>query len=403
MDKKRHGRQGFTLLEVMIVVLILSTVVVLFYQVTMQTMDASDYAAAFSDMTLGAQKAGNSIKEDLTTSKEVFQNNTRGTEYYACLQFPAEFPPLTSSLMPTIDANGAFTADTSTAAKTGNCLVFIKTEPVYTVDTRYGPTMDDDRDPAKETEPDADDVRTVRIDVYRIVVYYLTRLRGADIGDHPHGLSLIRCESPRFLDKGQIEALLGRDPLPTPTGADQATRDATLPDLKSEFIKHAMLANDEEDDEHEDVGGKNNEDPEDPFEYCWDTSAAADSAFFQLRLGAGGEYEIAPTATNLTIVMENAKHVIPNLAGKHASVLWNTWQWDGVSRKMLPQLRSPVTVPKYGWSDITGDWFPNGFEVQVIGQSGSRQVLVRLVLGKETNLHRIAAYDATTIIATRDF
>ena len=52
---------------------------------------------------------------------------------------------------------------------------------------------------------------------------------------------------------------------------------------------------------------------------------------------------------------------------------------------------------------MSGDGFPNGFEVQVVGQSGARQALVRIVLAKETSDRRMAAYESTTIISTREF
>ncbi|NOZ20630.1 MAG: prepilin-type N-terminal cleavage/methylation domain-containing protein [Planctomycetes bacterium] len=427
---KRYGR-GFTLVEVMIVAVIAWVVAYLFYQLVMQTTYATRYALAFNQMATSCQKAANQLKEDLSTAKEVFglrfepgtdppvasdtyAPNIRASEYRIELELSPTALPLGeeiqpregTGLLPVLDPNGMFGPDDATVRRTGNCLLFTRTEAAFSARTRYGPVVVGD--------PEAN-TRLIMIDVFRLVYYYLTRVPGADVGGVEDGLSLVRWESIRFVDKGQLDALAERDPLPIPgdhpwdendpkTGPpDQTEIDATLPVMQSEFIRQLV----------EDEG----------INYCWDTTQDASSAFYELTQDAvSGDYVIDSSpvsafdasSTNLNIPMNKFEHVILNLASKHATVSWNTPGNEfiaGMGNQFKVnygnyfRFQSPVLVPRFGYPDVSlsGPGFPHGFEVQVIGPSGARQVLVRLVLAKETWQKRIAAHETVTIVSTRDF
>ncbi|MEW6354804.1 MAG: prepilin-type N-terminal cleavage/methylation domain-containing protein [Planctomycetota bacterium] len=419
MRPKAVTNAGFSLLEVMMVVVIMVIVCALFYEVTMYTADATQYALAFNQMASSCQKASNQLKEDLATAKEVlglrfepgtdppvasdtYAPNIRVAEYRRELTLPADAPPIGvelvaregTGILPVLDPNGAFGPDDATTQRTGNCLMFIKTDPAFSARARYGP--EDQFDPEINT-------RLIMIDVYRIVYYYLTVMQGGNVGGMEDSLSLIRWESIRFVDKEQLESLAERDPLPTPEGATQAEKDATLPVMQSDFIRQLV----------EDAG----------INYCWDTTQNADTAFYELVQDAGsGDYMVASapisafevSSSDLNIPMSKYEHVVLNLEAKQATISWNTQSnlfiaGMGVAfrenyKQWFP-FKSPVMVPRFGYPDISlaGRGFPHGLEVQVIGPSGARQVLVRLVLVKETMRHRTAAHETVTIVATRDF
>lgn len=374
--------EGFTLLEMTIVVVMVVIMCGLLYQVTLRTMEASEYATAFNHLAISAQRVSNEMMEDLVTAKELFEDRTsidtgrnRGVEYYNALDLSAK-PPIDSTKLPVIEPNEVFSADTAALQKTGNCLMFIRTEPAYTVQVAY-----------KQDLISGDFLmREVSIDLYRIVIYYLTKERG-EIAGIPHLLDMVRWESIRFADKAQVEAVAIRDPTP----ADNVR-------MQSNLIEHLVSL-----PVHERVS------------YCWDASKLIDSAIFEfVSESVSGEtvYKIAdnPEAMPVTIspppvpagYVDVSKYrpyeLLFDSAQRKVSVSWNTSTFATGST-----FKSSVAVPKFGLNNLTGDWFPNGFEVQAVGQSGSRQILTRIVLAKETSFRHVAAHDATTIISTRDF
>jgi hypothetical protein len=59
-------------------------------------------------------------------------------------------------------------------------------------------------------------------------------------------------------------------------------------------------------------------------------------------------------------------------------------------------------VPQFATVIAGGDGFPHGFEVQIVGPSGAREVLLKLVLAK-SGAQRIVARDLKAVLTTRDY
>ena len=59
-------------------------------------------------------------------------------------------------------------------------------------------------------------------------------------------------------------------------------------------------------------------------------------------------------------------------------------------------------VASYGLVDATGDGFPHGFEVQVVGPSSARQTLLHLVVTSTNRRIQYAWSDVQIVIDTRD-
>jgi hypothetical protein len=62
-------------------------------------------------------------------------------------------------------------------------------------------------------------------------------------------------------------------------------------------------------------------------------------------------------------------------------------------------------VPKFAVGSASGAGFPHGMEVQIIGPTGSRQVMVRLVLAYFVGVANEALYsnEVYTIVALREY
>ena len=105
MNMRKTETRGFTLLEMMIVVVLIVVTFSLLYGVTLRTMEATEYATAFNLMAAKGQRIGNAMKEDLVTAKEIFEDRedpatlrNRGVEYYNALYLTGQLPIDSTSL-----------------------------------------------------------------------------------------------------------------------------------------------------------------------------------------------------------------------------------------------------------------------------------------------------------------
>jgi len=397
-----RGTRGFTLIEMMIVIVLLVIMSGLMYETTLRTMEATEYAQIFNIMAIKAQRLSNALKEDLVTTKRLFEDGT-DVGYFNALSLTP--PPIDTTKLPKIEENDHFCADSAAMTKTGNCLMFVKVEPAYSVEAAY--KVDGLGDPV---------TRPVRVDLYRAVIYYLARPTNyqgrSPLSQMAGGINLIRWQSVRFADKGQIDALEIRDPTPADAESLQSNVIASLSDPADP---------DPADPTDRPVGWA-------PIEYCWDPTKPVDEAFFKF-VEVGGVHGMQDTTGDGVpdpvpgMSIEPAQDVnqwkdqelfdatavlVDSDDSVGVSVSWNARHPAlsalNILSTQLPR-KSPVLVPKFAIPivDTTTDWFPNGLEVQVIGQSGYRQTLVRLVLTKETTRQRIVAHESTTIVSTRDF
>ena len=62
----------------------------------------------------------------------------------------------------------------------------------------------------------------------------------------------------------------------------------------------------------------------------------------------------------------------------------------------MPARRAILTV------DDPGDWVPNGFEVKIVGASGSRKVWLHLVVESPSSRGRVVVHPSTMIASARD-
>ena len=339
--------RGLTLVETMIVAVVTMVAFWAFYEVMVRTSDANDYAMAFNSLCGTAQRTVNDIREDLSVAKLLFRNSSTGQGYLAAASLPPEYPILGQSRLPGQREGGIFQKNTAGTSYTGNVLLFVRTELPYEGSLRY--------------RLDTTKRRPVRIDLYRLVVYYLSKVPGARIGGVNDSLTLVRAGSALFADYLEVTSIT--DPVPAET-----------PDLKAEAL--ADLYNNQ------------------GIRYLWNTTADAPAAFYPILLPGGGAFSVSATPDPLCRPLLTAPtEFIRNLRFRHASVSWNV----GTT------FRSPVIVPAFGLANPAGDGFPHGFEVQVIGLSGARQTLVCLALARQTPGQRLAAHSARIVISSKDY
>jgi hypothetical protein len=322
-----------------------------YFEVVVRTNDANEYGMGFNSLVATSQTAVNDICGDLSVSKLIFRNDTLGQGYLAALTFLTQYPLLGNSRLPAAGRDfDIFQKDTSTTTGfTGNVLLFVRAEQAYQADLAYC--------------NDTSKLRAVRIDLYRIVIYYLTKVTNARIGGMSYSLNLVRAYSEVYADYPEIMAIT--DPVTGESPPNPDLRTSAINDL---YYNHGVT-------------------------YLWDTTAAVGSAFHALTV-VGSELEIAATPSASYHPMLSAPvEFIKNVRYRHASVAWNTGN----------NFRSSITVPQFGYANPAGDGSPHGFEVQVIGPSGARRALVCLSLARQMSSQQIAAHSAQVIVSSKDY
>ncbi len=197
------------------------------------------------------------------------------------------------------------------------------------------------------TDMGAGDIR--RIDRYCLIHYYLNESPDA-IGNKSTSLRLIRWESIPYADYNQVIAV-----------TDPVSRSNIVMDLWDAGIT-----------------------------YLWTPRNMPDNAFYPIDIGGN----IWALDSWYTIQTDSVQPVIASLGHGFASVAWNndTTFW------------APDTVPEFGIASAVGKGFPHGLEIQVIGPTSARQILIRLVLAYvASSQENIASNESTTIATMHEF
>jgi hypothetical protein len=161
-----------------------------------------------------------------------------------------------------------------------------------------------------------------RVDVVRFVSVYPTRRPGKFVEAMPDRIDLVRLASRQYADRASLDQI-----------AVATEKAEVVQALHAQGITRA-----------------------------WVAGAAVGSAFFALN--SDGTISSTPVASPLIDAAPD-NPARPMLGAAHISVAPNS-----------PALR----VPTFAELDVAAPAFPSGFEVKVVGPSGGRQVLVRLML-----------------------
>lgn len=121
------------------------------------------------------------------------------------------------------------------------------------------------------------------------------------------------------------------------------------------------------------------------YGYAWDPNATATTSFFGLdSLG-----NMAGSATAGLTIAEDA-----NLS-ERGRLVYADVQLAATTTQS--KARAPVFTV-----EPTTTWSPHGFEVKVVGASGSRKVWIHIVVEVQAGAGRVAVMDSTMIASTKD-
>jgi hypothetical protein len=359
--RRKRGIRGFTIVEATICLVLMTVSFGAFLGVALQSINDFAFFSAHTKVGQWSQERLNDIREDTLSVKQYFDSfnvSPMSQDYFNVLDLPANSMPLNNTVvLPEIVETGIFEPDIiSGIAKTGNALFFVRSLEPFAVRVQVDPNL---LDPA--------DWHIYRIPVYTFVLYYLTRRVSEPIVNSNDSLDLIRWSSLPVADYDQVMQF---EELVQDGGLECYPRAQVITEFRNEY------------------GG----------EFLWVNGEELNLAFY--RTYADGTHDMMPEdPANLTITMDEWQGLFSRMQNngtshvKQASVFMNR----GTQGFEI----GPI-VPQFAQASQAGDGFPHGFEVQIVGPSGAREVMVKLVLSKG-GAQRIVARDLKAVLTTRDY
>ncbi len=326
-EMRLRARRGMTFVEVLIAASILIVIVGVIARTTILAKDASQMAVSQGKITILAQKELLSIRDALRASVHLFQRDTQGNTYWSKVDLGSA-AALNSSTLPKIAAFGVFGKDTPSNRKTGNLLFFAKAVvpfPTPEEIVQWHDYCDATGQPGKKNSLD-----DVRLDIYRFTAYFLRKVPTDFKPGSPRGLDLAAWVSVPFADWKRFQDL--------------------DPSIQADVLEALSTPQ---------VGKK--------IDYLWTPGEDFDSAFAEIQSGPTLQAITPSSHPGWKIPSDPAYTRTVTFERKRISVATNWAQKN-------------YGLAKFAILQSTGDGYPHGFEVQIIGPASARQVLVHLTL-----------------------
>ena len=309
--------QGFTLLEMTVTFVLLTGMIITMVQIVKASADAQRQFTIQGRAIEITQDILDQMRMELLSSVKVFENDGTGPAYRALLDMSQATPSI-QDYLPTATQHTSFGLETATSARTGNSLMFARHAWTDEYTCLSGITY--------------------RTDVHRMVRYYLAEEDGGPSPDHAIGLNLCHWVSEPMADGDQID-------------------DITDPVDQQEVLLHMRTGT------PADSGVSHS-----PLEVVWILGADPANADTLRHLNLGGniaDTPFTPRGPSWSLLQDQELTSPGLLFYRHFSVASN-YSHEGMG------------VGRYSVSTLAQDGYPHGFEVQLIGPTTSRLVLLQL-------------------------
>ncbi len=341
-DDPRAGCAGYNLIELVISSVLLAMMVFAVATLSVRGGEAQDYARRLNRATEINQELVDGIRLELVSSVRLFGNDAEGLANLAVFDLSGAPTPLVGSRLPTVSDAETIRKDTLGDEITGNALFFTK----LAWSDRFQCTSTNE----------------YLVEVYRWVLYYLTPEEGGPAPGSPLGLNIVRVLGEPMIDADSIDRI-------------------TDPTDQAEVLLHLH-------DATPDATGATHA----PAEVVW-RRGALPSVTGTLRQidGSSGTLSDVPIdgRPNPWQILRAESDVRGLLSYRHHSIATvhaqDSW---GVSR--------------FGLESLAGSGFPHGFEIQVVGPSSARQVLLHSVVASTRRSGFWAWSDMQVVVDARD-
>jgi prepilin-type N-terminal cleavage/methylation domain-containing protein len=313
-------QRGLSLIEAMITLAILLVAMTAFYQMMIGASRAGMFSESRNDLVVISERVVNAIQEEARQSKLVFEENSVGTGYRTLFVsgLPAGMSVWANSRLPLIDA-----ATTTLGPDPGPNGIAQRTGNMLILARQLAPVpVPYDHDANAGTA----DVSFL-VDRYEFQLYFLRANSARNFGNFGYYLDLVRAKSEVFADYVQLSNV----------GTNQA-----------QLIQRVLAAT--------------------PIRTAWDPGKAVNAPAFYTLAGSGSLTAASPSRFTVSTTS-----LCPEFAGGRIA---GAMEYSVSLNSNTPMATRDV-VPLYATASGS---FPGGFEVQVVGGSGSRKILTRLVL-----------------------
>ena len=319
--RTQETQTGFMAHELTVLATVLLLLVAVILTMVTSARRTEEYAERSLRVAARGQRVLDEIHAELTAAVAVFRERDGGRDLRRTLKLPETTRPIPFTRLPRNSSSRTFEKELKPAGRTGNALLL-----AVSAGTRKIPLE-------SATQKGA----ICRIDVYRIVAYYLTREASGPDSETGAGLNLCRFESVPVADADQIAAI--EDPLDR--------RD----------VLRALAA------------GAKGDGYADPVRHVWRQAAPAHDAKSSAAADAKSfatidveSHELVPCEA-LPANPRRSRHRLFDYS--HHSVATNL-------------AHQSVGVSYYGCMTETDGGFPHGFEVQLAASPTGRKAMLHL-------------------------
>lgn len=339
MDRKQAG---LSLVELMISATILTVVLYVVGSLMATGSEAQLFSQRQGRSTEMTRDLLDEMRMQLISSVRLFGADAEGAANLATFELASAPVPLPDARLPTIRGTGSFQRDSAGDEITGNRLFLAR----HAFTTRFVCTSS----------------REYRIDSYRWVLYYLSAADGGPQAGRPTGLDFVRVVGEPLADGAQIDRI-------------------TDPADRIEVVQHLI-------NETPDADGTVHPRVEVVWERGGDPTAPG--TFRQIDPLSGA---LAPTPFG---TRPNPWQVLPADSDGHGRL---AYRHHSLATNFAP---ATMRVARFAILDATGAGFPHGFEVQIVGPSAARQVLLRLLVVSTVRRGQRAYSDQQILVDSRD-
>lgn len=342
LQERASRTAGYTMIELVISTVLLSMMIYAVTTLSLTGGQAQEYSRRLNRVTEITQQLTDDVRLELVSSVRLFSNDTEGNGNLALLDLAGAPTPLAGLRLPTVSANESVRADTAGSEITGNSLFFAKlawTDRFVTTSTNE-----------------------YLVDVYRWAYYYLAPENGGPSVDNAIGLNIVRVVSEPLIDASSIDRIT----------------DATD---QEEVLLHLFNAT-------ADADGVTHL----PAEVVWDRGALASiSGTFRHIDSSDGSLSNSPLSprTSPWEVLRTEPNVTGMLSYRHHSIA-------------TVFSRDSFGVSRYGVESTASAGFPHGFEVQIVGPSAARQILIHVVCASTQRSGQSAWSNIQVAVDARD-